>query len=192
MDSTKNNGGPIYLIGGAPRAGKSTLGQQVAEKLSIGWISTDTLFDILQVKQVPPIQKEWDASPEAIAASASWFYPCLERFVWGIQSLSRSGSYLIEGVDILPAQVLQLSEQFNIRSLFLGRSHLTLEQFDKYPGRSVGYSFLPEEQRKQIVNDVPKWSKFVQSEAEKLNCPYVDMSGSFSQCLVEAEKHLIF
>jgi 2-phosphoglycerate kinase len=33
----------IYLIGGAPRVGKSTLCQQVSAKLGIGWISTDLL-----------------------------------------------------------------------------------------------------------------------------------------------------
>jgi 2-phosphoglycerate kinase len=40
----------IYLIGGAPRAGKSILCQQVSAKLKIGWISTDLLVELLRVK----------------------------------------------------------------------------------------------------------------------------------------------
>jgi hypothetical protein len=40
----------IYLIGGAPRAGKSILGQSTSAKLNIGWISTDLLVDLLRLK----------------------------------------------------------------------------------------------------------------------------------------------
>ncbi len=37
----------IYLIGGAPRTGKSILGQRIAVKLRISWISTDLLKEFL-------------------------------------------------------------------------------------------------------------------------------------------------
>ena len=37
----------IYLIGGAPRAGKSILCQQIAAKLRVGWISTDLLMETI-------------------------------------------------------------------------------------------------------------------------------------------------
>jgi 2-phosphoglycerate kinase len=39
----------IYLIGGAPRVGKSILSQRTAARLRIGWISTDLLADMLRV-----------------------------------------------------------------------------------------------------------------------------------------------
>ena len=37
-----------------------------------------------------------------------------------------SGSVVIEGVDLLPAQVAQLSARWQIRSVFLGCSKMTL------------------------------------------------------------------
>jgi len=40
----------IYLIGGAPRAGKSILGQRVAVNLKTGWISTDLLAELLRIR----------------------------------------------------------------------------------------------------------------------------------------------
>ena len=46
----------IYLIGGAPRAGKSILGQQVAANLKIGWISTDLLLTLLGMTKVDGIK----------------------------------------------------------------------------------------------------------------------------------------
>jgi 2-phosphoglycerate kinase len=178
----------IYMIGGAPRAGKSILSQQVAAQLGVGWIATDLLFEILRLKGEPGIKSGWDAAPENIAANAEWFFPYLDRFVWGVSSLTEG--YLIEGVDFLPAQVARLSGQYAIQSVFLGRSMLTLAEFDKFPGRSQGYANLPEEVRRQIVQDVPRWSEFVKEEAERFGIPYVDMSDDFPARLREAENIL--
>ncbi len=175
----------IYLIGGAPRAGKSILGQSISAKCSVGWISTDILIDLLRVKNEVGVKTTWDAAPEAIAAAAEWFFPYLERFVWGVSS--HAESYLIEGVDFLPVHVAQLSANYPIRAVFLGCSHLTLERFDLFPGRSRGYAGLPEALRRQIVEDVPLWSDFIRQEASRFGYPYIDMAGDFSSRLHEAE-----
>ena len=105
------------------------------------------------------MKTEWNASPEVITSSAQTFFPYLERFVWGVSSMAES--YVIEGVDFLPEHVEKLSKQYQIRSVFLGCSEITLERFDQFPGRSRGYVFLPEEMRCQIVHDVPRWSEFI-------------------------------
>jgi 2-phosphoglycerate kinase len=175
----------IYLVGGAPRVGKSILGQRIAAKLKIGWISTDLLWELLRAKNVEGTNIGWNAAPEAIAATAEWFYPCLERFVWGITSLAES--YVIEGVAFLPAQIAQLSAQYEIRSVFLGCSKMTLERFDRFPGRSRGYTSLPQEIRRQFAQDIPLWSEFVRQESERFGYPYVDMSDDFPSCLSEAD-----
>jgi 2-phosphoglycerate kinase len=177
------------MIGGAPRVGKSTLCQQLSAKLGIGWISTDLLMEVLRSKNVSGIKTEWDASPEAITATAEWSFPYIERFIWGVSSMA--DNYVIEGVDFLPAQVAQLSKQYQIRSIFLGCSKMTLETFDQYPGKSKGYANLPEEFRLQFARDVPRWSKFIRNEAEYLHYPYIDMSTDFPSRLMEAEHMLI-
>jgi hypothetical protein len=175
----------IYLIGGAPRAGKSILGQSISARRNISWISTDLLIDLLRLKDEDGVKASWNAAPEAIAAAAEWFFPYLQRFVWGVSS--QAENYLIEGVDFLPAQVAQLWAKYPIRAMFLGCSQMTLEQFDQFPGRSPGYAGLPEALRRQIVQDVPLWSHFVRQEAERFSYPYVDMAGDFSSRLSEAE-----
>jgi 2-phosphoglycerate kinase len=175
----------IYLIGGAPRAGKSILGQRFAAQQRIGWVATDLLYEILRIRDEPGIKSGWDAAPEHIAANAEWFFPYLERFVWGVSSLA--DDYLIEGVDFLPAQVVRLSDQYPVRPVFLGREKLTLAEFDRFPGRSQGYADLPEEVRGQIVQDVPRWSEFVRQQAERFGIPYIDMSDDFPARLLEAE-----
>ena len=175
----------IYLIGGAPRAGKSILGQQLSAKLGIGWISTDLLQEVLQVNNRDGSKAVWNAAREAIIATAERFFPYLERFVWGVSSMAES--YVIEGVNFLPKQVSQLSSQYQIRTVFIGCSDMTLERFDQFPGRSIGYTFLPEETRRQIVHDVPLWSEFIQQEASQFGYPYINMSDNFPARLQEAE-----
>lgn len=178
----------IYLVGGAPRAGKSILGQQVAARLRMGWVSTDVLVDFLRV-QDGTIQAEWNATPEAIQATAEWFLPYLERFVWGITS--QADNYLIEGVAFLPAQVQHLSAKHQIRTVFLGCSQMTLAHFDQFPGRSRGYGALPEELRRQIASDVPLWSEVIRQEAELFGLPYIDTAHDFFKQLSEAESLLM-
>jgi 2-phosphoglycerate kinase len=178
----------IYLVGGAPRAGKSILGQQVAANMKIGWVSTDLLYTILRMTDVKGIKTEWNATPEAITANAEWFFPYLERFVWGVASLAEN--YLIEGVDFLPAQVKQLSTQYQLQVVFLGCSKMTLEHFDQFPGHSRGYSDLPEELRRQFAKDVPLWSEFIRQECESFGYPYIDTVKDFPQQLALAESIL--
>lgn len=179
----------IYFIGGSPRTAKSILCQQIAARLGIGWVSTDLLLDLLREKNVAGIKTRWDADPEAIAAAAEWFFPSLERFVWGVHSMA--GSYAIEGVDFLPEHIQRLSARFPVRSVFLGYSQMTLEQFDRFPGRSRGYASLPEEVRRQLAFDIPLWSAYIRQEADRFGCPYIDMSDDFPSRLKEAEARLL-
>jgi mannose-6-phosphate isomerase-like protein (cupin superfamily) len=179
----------IYLIGGAPRVGKSILSQRLSSRLRAGWISTDLLADMLRVQNPAEQKVEWNANPAAITAVADYFMPYLERFIWGVTSMSES--YIIEGVSFLPSQVAQLSGKYPVSAIFLGCSKMTLEQFDRFPGRSPGYSFLPDVQRRQIVQDVPHWSEFIRQEAARLGYTYIDMAGDFNAHLMEAEAFLI-
>ena len=178
----------IYLIGGAPRVGKSILCQQVAARLRCGWISTDLLVPLL-LKHDTSIKQEWDASPEAITAVADWFFPYLDQFVWGVSSMAEN--YVIEGVGFLPAQIAPLAAKYAVRSVFIGCSTMTFERFDQFPGRSVGYSFLPDATRRQFAADIPRWSAFIQQEAEHYSLPYVDTLDDFSAHLDEAADLLL-
>ena len=175
----------IYLVGGAPRSGKSILGQRIAAKLNVGWVSTDVLMELLRVKNDAGVKVEWNAAPTEIMTNAAWFFPYLERFIWGISSLA--DHYVIEGVDFLPAQVMLLAQQYQLRTVFLGCSSMTLERLNQFPGRSRGYGRLPEEVRWQIVEDVPRWSDFIRQEAERFSYPYVDMTNHFPERLRAAE-----
>jgi hypothetical protein len=175
----------IYLIGGAPRAGKTILGQQISRELRIGWVSTDLLLTLLAVTKVEGMKTEWNAAPEAVTANAAWFFPYLEKFVWGVDSMA--DEYVIEGVDFLPSQTAQLAAHYPIRAVFLGCSRMTPAALDEFPGRSRGYQNLPESMRRQIAQDVPPWSEYIRQEAERFRYPYIDTASHFPDRLREAE-----
>ena len=63
----------IYLLGGAPGAGKTIRGQKVYANLKVGWGSTVPLMELLSVKNVEGINTEWNAVPAVITANAKWF-----------------------------------------------------------------------------------------------------------------------
>lgn len=174
----------IYLIGGSPRAGKSILGQQVAVKLQSSWLSTDVLNALLKVNNDEGANVEWSPTPKTIAANAEKFFPYLERFVWGVNSLA--DNYVIDGVDFLPTQVAQLAPQYPIRAVFLGCSQMTLAHFDQFPGRSQGYANLPEAVRRQLAQNVQLWSEFIRQEASRFGYRYIDTSDDFAARLQEA------
>ena len=67
---------------------------------------------------------------------------------------------------------------------------MTLEVFDRFPGHSPGYNRLPDEVRRQIVEDVPRWSALVRKQAEHFGYPYVDTAHDFAQRPMEAESAL--
>jgi hypothetical protein len=177
----------MYLVGGAPRVGKSMLSQQTARKLGISWISTDVLKELLRVQATDAIGVRWN-EPATIVATAKWFFPYLERFIWGVSAMAEH--YLIEGVDFLPAQIAELAATYPIRCVFLGCSEMTPERFEQFPGLSPGYIGLPEDLRQQIVQHVPMHSMLVQREAEQFGYPYIDMVGDFHTRLREANAAL--
>ena len=68
---------------------------------------------------------------------------------------------------------------------------MTLERFDRFPGRSPGYASLPEEMRRQFAQDIPLWSGYIRREAERYGNPYIDTSHDFASRLKDAEAVLI-
>ena len=65
----------MYFIGGAPRAGKTILGHQIAANLRIGWISTDLLLTLLGMTNVEGTKTEWNAIPRHSRPTRNGSFP---------------------------------------------------------------------------------------------------------------------
>ncbi|XOV86381.1 MAG: hypothetical protein ACFHX7_15605 [Pseudomonadota bacterium] len=175
----------IYFIGGAPRVGKSTLCQMIARSEGFGWLSTDLIAEVLREAGVK-LAETWDADPERVRNQCETFFPFLERFSLGLQSMTQH--YVIEGVDFLPHQLNDLKSRINLRAIFLGRSIITPQQVRV--GKSPGYAQLSESLCKQIAADVPRWSSWVEAQSDGYT--YIDMArGDFDENLKVASSSLL-
>jgi hypothetical protein len=80
------------LLGGPPRCGKTLLGQRVASELGIGWLSTDTIRDV--VNMLMPALYESGGPGVDPGPEADLFFPYFERAVESCNYLV--DDYLIE------------------------------------------------------------------------------------------------
>ncbi|TAL20222.1 hypothetical protein EPN90_01440 [Patescibacteria group bacterium] len=107
----------IYLIGGAPRCGKTIFSKRLAVKNHISWISTDLLGTVVK------LYLSWDeqsakfpnaglctASPRQLLAAelrqGKTLWPGIERFIHDLVRWRHD--YVIEGVHLFPQYVARL------------------------------------------------------------------------------------
>ena len=84
----------LYLIGGAPRCGKTLLAQRVASALRAGWCSTDTVRDV--VTMLLPGFEAAGGVGRPPGAEADLFFPYFERTAESCAYLAED--YVVEGV----------------------------------------------------------------------------------------------
>lgn len=130
----------IYIIGGAPRSGKSILSKRLSRKIKVPYLPTDNIRPILipyfkgkKLKAKFPFQSMFDA-----AAIDEFFllYSGQEQLnadlkeaktTWpGIKSLIDhllvcKTEYIIEGIHLLPSLVKEYKNNDNVKIAFLAK-----------------------------------------------------------------------
>ncbi len=136
----------IYLIGGPPKCGKTTLAKQLAKKLSIPWVSSDTLEVVAKeyTKKYAPKNindlyphslMNGETNDETYAAAtpveiakkymqqAESSYLAIEMF--SICEIKDGNDYIIEGYHVTPQLVAFLIKKYgieNFKVVFLVKS----------------------------------------------------------------------
>ncbi len=173
----------IYLIGGPPRVGKSTLAQKFTKEKNIPFISTDMLLWML-IDTIPELNlwKPYTEVPKK-------FFPFLKNFVK--HTVATVPDYVIEGDAFYPEQVAELQKEFQVRACFLGTSHISLETIKKH----VGHNDWLDEISEQEKTDLPGWimevSGTIQAECKKFSLPYFDTASNFEEAINRAFQSLL-
>jgi len=183
----------IYLIGGSPTAGKTYLAKKLSKELDLPWISTDMIREqmrqLLKPSDHPDLFKTADATPEMALKVLNKLSPreIVEtennesREVWaGVKALIESdyvwGSFIIEGVAILPELVSQIKiDNKKIHSIYLINSDVAKirnviftrglwDDADKYPD-SI---------KEKEIDWVVAFNDWISSQAQKFNFPIID------------------
>jgi|GEM_PF-1128566 adenylate kinase family enzyme len=172
----------IYLIGGAPRVGKTTLSKMILERKHIPFISTDLLRDALH-----------EAYPELHIKDGKWkdwsknfnaFFVSLVKHAHEIFP-----DCVIEGDVFFPSQVASLNNK-NVICCYLGTSKTDLETLKGVNVYDDWVTELTPKEQATLPELIVSISNDFKKEAEKYRIPYFDMANNRENQLEKAYKAL--
>lgn len=186
--------GKIILIGGSPTAGKSYTARKIAERFKMPWISTDTIREqmreIVRKKDYPALFLHAEATPE-MGVDFLNKNTCEEIVkivnkesvdVWkGVKAVLETdyvwGSYIIEGVAILPHLVSKfIKNKDNVKVLFLVDEDIKRVRKKIFTrGLWDAASKYPDDVKEKEVEWVVAFNEYIKKEAKKYGFPVVSI-----------------
>lgn len=201
----------IYLIGGAPRVGKSTLAKKIADSTKSHLVSTDTLcrrmIENLSAEEkrllfpVPSFSgtaSENTLTPEERillqGISAKSVEPELEKII--AQALSKNESLVLEGIHLFPNYVHQLLLKrgpTKFTTLFIGQTatDLVVEGIVKNTSPNNWLRESNPDVIRQVADFVAVFSKYIQEEAALHDLIYQERTPIFESDLERFSQYLL-
>lgn len=158
----------IYLIGGTPRVGKSTLAALILERNNISSISTDVLRNLLDYSPLKVGIKDIELNKQPDS-----FFPYFLTLLHILQN--KYPNYVIDGDLFIPQQIDSIKEKINLKCVFLGASNIVLDDLKKINSKLDWVSKMSPEEQTKLPEQFIKRSKLIEAEAKKYNFPYFDI-----------------
>jgi hypothetical protein len=158
----------IYLIGGTPRVGKSTLASLILERNKIPVLSTDVIRNLIDFAPTKIGIKDLPVERKSEA-----FFPYFLQLLKILQN--KYTHYVIEGDLFTPQQLTAIQETIRFKCCFLGTSNITLDDLKKIKTEHDWVSRFSEEEQQKLPKRFIKRSAVTKMEAEKNNFPYFDI-----------------
>jgi hypothetical protein len=177
----------VYLVGGAPRVGKSSLAQRLLVLDGIPWLPTDVIRTV--VRRVAPDVDAVDQDPVDAMALAEVMYPHIEKAAE--VCAEEASRFLIEGFELAPSWPLRLRAALGgteIRACFLGHGSFSAEDLAGYRGpKPQSERDLSPQQLRESASWIRQRSRQLRQQCEALRVPYVDVGeAGFEAALTEA------
>ncbi|MDP3724396.1 MAG: hypothetical protein Q8R11_02055 [bacterium] len=181
----------LYLIGGVPRVGKSTLAELILERKRIAYVDTDWIIRMFMYAAPQLGVKVYtELNEHEFRNKAINFYPFLYQFVKYNQPVVEK--YVIEGDSFLPEHISALQEDFRVRACFLGTSNLQPEILLNNPSKN---DWWIKKLSPQQLSDLCKWvmdmSSFLEKECRLYNITYFDLAKNHREQLEKAYQYLV-
>ncbi len=205
----------IYLIGGPPKCGKTTLAKNLSKKLDIQWIASDTLQVVAREYVSKYVSKqEFDKlyphnaqkgrsndetyslnTPKQIAKNymkqAQSSYDAIDMF--STCEISDGNDYIVEGYHVTPQLAAQLIKKYghkHFRVLFLVKSDIEKFVQDVKKSSTPNDWILRKTQEKEtfykIAEMISYYGQFFDKEAKKYKFKVLNMDRDFGQQLKKA------
>ena len=174
----------IYLIGGTPRVGKSTLASMILERNNISALSTDVIRNLIDYS--PTKVGIQDLEPKMQSEA---FFPYFLQLLKIIQN--KYPNFVIEGDLFTPSQIASIKDQINLKCCFIGTSNISLADLKKIDSKLDWVSNLPSEQQAVLPARFIERSRITGEEATKYGFPYFDIYPDRDSALENAYRALI-
>lgn len=209
----------IYLIGGPPRCGKSTLAKRLSQKLRTSWISTDTLESIVSVhasssdypKRFPKNilrQRTHQSndemysrytSKEIMLAYIKQAKACWKAVETLIEcELKEENDFIVEGAQLQPELILRLQSKFgkeNFKVIFLIKTDATLIVDGARKNIAKSDWFLQKtknaDTHTRIASMIALYGQWFKKQTDKFNMPVVNTQIDFEKQIKRVLKQLL-
>ena len=205
----------IYLIGGPPKCGKTTLAKKISESTGIPWVSTDTLQCVIK----PYINKKEYSNKfptnyqkgknndekyskystkeiiEAYRQQAKTSYQAIDMFA--ICEITEGNNFIIEGYHIEPELVARLNKKYpnKIKSIFLVKSDqkkfVSNIKNSTTPNDWIIARTKEKKTYGKIADMVIEYGKYFEIEAKKNNFDVINMDDNFDNQIKKALNSLM-
>jgi hypothetical protein len=181
----------FYILGGAPRAGKSILAKKFLKEKQVPYLSTDAIVGMLS-----------QSAPEYGIQQGGEFIPKAQK-LWRFSKalfeylIEEEENYLVEGDAILPEQVMELIKDYpnDIKTCFVGFHEISPEEklrlirtFKQEIDWTDNHS---DDQMMKYVNMMIPFSKYLKGECLKYNLKFFDISKDFEKVHKEIYDYLV-
>lgn len=181
----------LYLVGGAPRVGKSSLARRVLRE-GVAWLPTDVLRTVL--RRVLPELDTLDQGLVDARLVAEFMYPHIEQAAE--VCAEEHEAFVIEGFDLEPSFRARLSSALPgavMRACFLGHERFAAADLSGYRGPK------PQHETTMTVEELEAAAAWIRHRSEQLRArciradvPYIDVGEhGFDIAMREARRHLL-
>jgi len=205
----------IYLIGGSPKCGKTTLAKTLSKSFGIPWVSTDTLQGVIKMyinkedylKKFPASYQRGSSNDEkylkyssneiieAYQQQAKIVYQAIEMFT--ICEIADDNDFIIEGYHVEPELVSKLGLKYpeKVKSIFLVKSDK--EKFlcdikkSTTPNDWVITRTNNKETYQKIANMICEYGNFFKKESKKYGLKVLNMDNDFNEKINSAMSYLM-
>jgi 2-phosphoglycerate kinase len=182
----------LYLVGGASRAGKSTLAERMRTRHGVPWFALDALkMGLFLGAPELGVHPEHDD-----LETADLMWPILRGL---LENLIFDGrDYLVEGVNLRPRTVaiFQSETEAPVAAVFLGYPEIDLAAKSRQVADGAGQhndwlNRMGDDYIAQYLRESRRLSASLRDECARLGLPFVDTSGDLDAAMARAESRLL-
>jgi len=181
----------LYLVGGPPRVGKSSLAQRLLKLDRIPWLPTDILRTVL--RQVLPELDAIDQDPVDASLLSKFMYPHIEQAAE--VCAEENERFLIEGFELsvsYPARLEAALGNSKIRACFLGNRSFSADDLAGYQGPKPQHRGASREELSEAATWIRQRSQQLYEDCLHARMTYIDVGEvGFETAMIEARSHLL-